>query len=281
MFVGFSLLSAFGFAASKRIGKAGEQAALNAELGRVQDRKDRLQKRLASLPGHRPTAVVQEAIAAAQQHLRWQSTKGCTDATVPDSRRFCAACYRLIGELAAAKQADDIRRQIRKLTAHRNTLAAKGAGRTVDSQSQLLSSILGLGSDRVQLVLITTLALVVEFGSSLGLYLATSHSPVLQRRTPQAEPAAITLDARPVGSVVAYCHDRLHPAANGNVTVSCLFADYQSWCDAHGFHPRDREDFQKRTAEIAAHVGLDKMLDGFAGVAIGASTLKQIEGSST
>ncbi|MEM9030489.1 MAG: hypothetical protein AAGC70_19185 [Pseudomonadota bacterium] len=88
------------------------------------------------------------------------------------------------------------------------------------------------------------------------------------------------MDARPVGSVVAYCHDRLHPAANGNVTVSCLFADYQNWCDAHSLQSRDREEFQIRMAEIAVHVGLGKTPNGFSGVAIGAPTLKQIEGSS-
>ncbi|MEM9030490.1 MAG: hypothetical protein AAGC70_19190 [Pseudomonadota bacterium] len=164
LFVGFSLLSAFGFAAGNRIGKAGEQAAMNAELTRVQNDKNKLQERLASLPNHRPAAVVQAAIAAARQHPRWQSTQGCSDATVPDSRRFCAAYYRLIGELAAAKQADGIRRQIRKLAAQGKTLVAKGAGRSVDPQSQLLSSILGLGSDHMQLALITILAIVVELG---------------------------------------------------------------------------------------------------------------------
>ncbi|MEM7775926.1 MAG: hypothetical protein AAF732_09980, partial [Pseudomonadota bacterium] len=237
--------------------------------------------RLASLPGHRPAAVVQAAIAETQQHPRWQSTKRCTDATVPDSRRFCAAYYRLIGELETANQADDIRRQIQKLTAEGDTLTAKGAGRTVDPQSQLLSSISGLGSDRVRLALTTILAVVVELGSSLGLYLATSHSPLWQRRTSQETPPSITLGARPVGSVVAYCHDRLHPAASKDVTFSFLFADYQNWCDAHGLQSRDREEFQIRMAEIAAHVGLDKTPDGLAGVAIGSPTLKQIESSHT
>lgn len=54
---------------------------------------------------HRPVAVIEGEINAAQQSRRWTSTKGCSDATLELSRTFCERYYGLEGELGAAREA--------------------------------------------------------------------------------------------------------------------------------------------------------------------------------
>ena len=112
LFVGFSLLSAFGFAASIRTDNTEQQDQLNAQLISVRGDIAKAQNALAAMPQHRPVQTIEADIRAAKQNARWASTKRCSDATLPESRTFCARYFKLQGELAAARKAGEIQARL-------------------------------------------------------------------------------------------------------------------------------------------------------------------------
>ena len=139
LFVGFSLLSAFGFAANIRVDGAEKQDQLNAELISLRGDIFAAQKALQDLPKHRPAQTVRSEIAASRQHRRWVSTKGCTDATLPESRAFCTEYFKLQGELAAVQKADEIQTKLNALESFRIKLNRQGftLGHEYDSSFML------------------------------------------------------------------------------------------------------------------------------------------------
>ena len=272
LFVGFSLLSAFGFAASIRVDGAEKQDQLNAALISLRGEISAAQKALQDLPKHRPAQTVQSEIAASRQHQRWGSTKGCTDATLPESRAFCAEYFKLQGELAAAQKADEIQVKLNALKTRENRLLSKGAGQSSDPQSALLSGIVGLSDDRIRLALIIILAVVVELGSSLGLFLATGHGPLRQDQKPTAandnEPEPFLIDARPVCMVEDWALARLVPMPNAELNFNDAYADYQALCRNADLEELEQAEFTNHLIAIADKIGLDRRETSIHGVAI-------------
>lgn len=279
VFAGFSLLSAFGFAAGNRIETAAQQIALNDQLDRVQGEQAEVRARIAALPGYRPVAVIEAGIARLRQNPRWQSTKACTGATVPASRTFCAEYFALLGERASARAAGDLKAQRDQLDQREHGLISQGAGRIADPQTELLAGIFQVPENHMRLILITVLALVVELGSSLGLYLASGHSP--RRRAPVREnggrdgadamtssaktrPAASRY-AQSLGSVEAYCLEQLFPGAQ-EMAFEEIFADYRQWCQARGQVAQDRAEFDAALQKIAGTVDIGVSAGALSGV---------------
>jgi len=283
VFAGFSLLSAFGFAAGNRIEAAAQQTALNDQLDRVQGEAAAVRARIAALPASRPLAVIEAEIARLRQNPRWQSTRACTDATVPASRTFCAQYFELLGERASAKAAGELKAQLDQLARGEDDLISQGAGRIVDPQSALLAGIFQVPEDRMRLVLITVLALVVELGSGLGLYLAAGHIP--RRRGPARGDSgrngadAMTSSAegvlqtatrglRSAGSVEAYCVERLFPGTH-SISFEEMFADYRDWCEAQACVPEGRLGFDAALQDLASPLAIAVSAEALSGVRLG------------
>jgi len=282
VFAGFSLLSAFGFAAGNRIEAAAQQTALNDQLDRVQGEAAAVRARIAALPASRPLAVIEAEIARLRQNPRWQSTRACTDATVPASRTFCAQYFELLGERASAKAAGELKAQLDQLARGEDDLISQGAGRIADPQTELLAGIFQVPEDRMRLVLITVLALVVELGSGLGLYLASGHSP--RRRAPvrenggrdgadaPARPAetlrAASRQAQRHESVEAYCVERLFPGTH-SIGFEEMFADYRDWCEAQACVPEGRLGFDAALQDLASPLGIAVSAEALPGVRLG------------
>lgn len=57
-------------------------------------------------------AELKAKLKAAQQHERWRPSKGCTDATLPESRAFCNSYFELQAKLAAAERRQKLESQI-------------------------------------------------------------------------------------------------------------------------------------------------------------------------
>jgi len=285
VFAGFSLLSAFGFTAGNRIEAAAQQTALNDRLDRVQSEAAAARARIAALPASRPVAVIDAEIARLRQNVRWQSTRACTDATVPASRTYCAQYFARVGERASARAADELKAQLDQFARREEDLISQGAGRIADPQSSLLAGIFQVPENRVRLILITVLALVVELGSGLGLYLAAGHTP--RRRGPARgdgvrdaadAPAcpAKTLwpasrDLRSAGSVEDYCLGRLFPGTQ-SIGFQQVFADYRQWCDAKDYAHEARPGFEAALREIASTLNIAVSADALAGVRLGCAS---------
>ncbi|MCD8571198.1 MAG: hypothetical protein LRY76_06715 [Alphaproteobacteria bacterium] len=259
-FAGFSLLSAIGFAADNRGALVQERADLSSAYARVQDMRAYADAQRKALPTHRASAIVSEEIARHRQNRRWASTKGCTDATEKLSRDYCAAYFSLRAERATAQEAERLASEIGALDAEASRLRAQGAGNDSDPQVSLLSRILGQEKEPVRLTLIIAVALLVEIGASLGLFLASGHGGAGKKA---AEPET----ERPAGSVEDFALEALVPSNNTGMPISALFNLYQRWCSSRSYTALPEGVFSRDFDDLARAVGLAKRNRQYCGIA--------------
>lgn len=253
-FAGFSLLSALGFAADNRLVLVDRRGDVTNTYARVQRDLSSLEDQRAALPGHRPPAVVAEDIERHRQNRRWTATKNCTNATESESRAFCAAFFALRAELAAGQEAARLRSEIAASQSQAEQLRQSGAGQDSDPQVTLLSRMSGQEQEPVRLALIIAVALLVEIGASLGLFLASGH------RVRSAEKSASgTTPGGPLpkpGSVEDFCLEALVPAKRSTMSDDELLAAYQDWCAAQSIPPQEAGQFMPAFAALAEALGL-------------------------
>lgn len=306
-FVGFSLLSAIGFSATNRGAVTDTREGMAATFETVQADLQRAEARLAALPAHRPAQVVQQTIEGLKQNRRWTSTSGCTDATASASRSFCEGFFQAKGELAAAVEGERLRRQIEGLKREVQRLRKAGAGQDTDPQVSLLSKIFGQSEGFFRISLIVVVALLVELGSSMGLWLSTAHldgsrrprddgastevraevmkpspststsasastriGPVLADTGEGAAAEPLKIEAEVMGDVQDYCLARLQPVADEvSVSIDELFADYVAWCEGEGLGPHGADTFSDHFGQVAEAVDLVRDGQHYIGIKLG------------
>jgi len=189
MFAAFTAVSLTSAAGLYSLTKA--EAVADVEAGRAsydlaKDELDRTRNRLAALGGARPVGAVRGDIEAAKQHRRWRTTRACTNATVPASREFCDGFKRLEGELATAQEAAALRSRATELAAKIDGMNLNEVMRAADPQAEALARLSGFTADEIRSALAVLVALVVELGSGLGLWMAVGghHAPRPKRVTP-------------------------------------------------------------------------------------------------
>ncbi len=277
LFVGFSLLSAFGFAASIRTENTERQDKLNAQLISVQDDIAKAQNALAAIPQHRPAPTIEAELNVAKQNIRWASTKGCSDATLPESRTFCTQYFKLQGELATARKADEIQAALNDVKERKQRLIQQGAGQSSDPQSQLLANLIGVSDHHIRLGLMIVLSVIVELGSSLGLFLATGHSEIFKKPVSQAannnEPDPLLIHARPLCMVEDWALARLIPMPGACLKFKDAYADYETLCTNADLEALNQENFITQLKNIADKIGLKQSEYSFRDVALSALTV--------
>lgn len=263
-FACFSLLSAIGFAADNRGTLVESREGISQEYNRVQRSVENAQTRRSALPAHRPAAVVTEEIVARRQNRRWNATKECTNATEAESRAFCTEYFRLRAELAAGTEAERLSAFIGSLQSDALKLRENGAGQDSDPQVSLLSRITGREPDSVRLALVIAVALLVEIGASLGLFLATGHT-VGRASVTRNKPHAQAAD-KPIGSVEDFCLEALVASPRMFMATDDLIVSYQAWCASQGSSALDDSDFAAVFAEIADAIGLVREKNCYRGI---------------
>lgn len=266
-FAGFSLLSGIGFAADNRGALVDGRENISKIYKRVQRSLNDAEVRRSALPAHRPATVVDEEIGAHRQNRRWNATKDCTNATEGESRAFCTEYFRLRAELAAAQEAERLSSLIAALQSEGTMLRKDGAGQDSDPQVSLLSGITGQKPEPVRLALTIAVALLVEIGASLGLFLASNHSV--------RNAAAETVPTKPKGCVEAFCLEALASAPNSSLTMDELAFGYQMWCASKDRAATDAAAFQTTFECIAEAIGLPKEHAGYRGIALAGNGLRQ------
>ena len=175
--------------------KEGYEAA-KADRGRI--------ARLNELGPQRPTGAVQADMDAAKQGALWQSSENCTQATAPASRTFCAGFEKLKGELASAQEAERLRGEDNRLAVKLSGFDLAAVMRSSDPQSEALARFTGFSPSAIRDALAVFVALLIELGSGLGLWVATAGARAARptQEAPQApvavaepgpEPGAITV----------------------------------------------------------------------------------------
>jgi len=169
-----SISSGIGFSALNRAGATGAHTLSNLQYEQLRAEQKRLRERLGWHPRHRPSAVVETDLAAARQNWRWRSTRGCKNATVPPSIAFCDRHRGLITERAIAQDAAKLDQRLTGIRTKLEGINPAAISSGAHPQIATLSQLLDQPAETVQTGLIILLALVVEIGSSLGLFVVFS-----------------------------------------------------------------------------------------------------------
>jgi len=266
---GFSLMSAIGFAADNRGFLVGKRDELAGAYERMQRDLKAFESQRAALPQARPPSVVEQDIERLRQNRRWSATKSCADATETESRDYCAGYFALRSELAAGQERARLSSEIAALELQAETLRQQGSGQDGDPQVTVLSRMSGLGKEPVRLALTVGVALLVEIGASLGLFLASGHGSAARKAAPKPEPE--TPAQRATGSVEDFCLEALVPSKGGAMDVQALLATYQDWCAKGALTPLSAAEFSAAFDALAKAIGLERAAGRYRGIAASGS----------
>ena len=166
----YGFASALGFASHNREGIAASQENLNASLKEHVADLDAASRRLKALGAHRISGVIEADIARLKKDRLWDTTKGCTEATLAASRDLCKRVDGLRAELASAAADAVLTAKIEGLKFKIEQLRARGAGREADPQLGEIARAAGLDILRVRSGMNWLLAIAVEAVSCFGLF---------------------------------------------------------------------------------------------------------------
>ncbi len=226
----YSLTSALGHAALNRADRSGariHQAQSYTDL-RTDLARDRAQ--LASVPRHRASGAVQGELDGLKTKREWNWTAGCTDIKSKVGRDYCQSVHALLSELASAQQAAALETRIASNQAKLAEYQAGAHTAQADPQAAVLAQLAGASGysikvEDVQLAMTIFIALLLEIGSSLGMYIAFSQWRLDERMAPAAPAMAtiasssgppVTIEAAAAPAVPVAAQPKVRISANDN-----------------------------------------------------------------
>ena len=268
----YALTSAVGFASqnrsdttSLRVMEAAKYEDLRSELARVQDQQKWLDK-------HRSVGMIEAEIQAAKQNARWVPSEGCTNATITISREFCESYHKLQAELAAAKKDEALQLRGDEIRTALRGVNGRAATKDSDPQASMIAKIFNLDIKQVELGLTILITLLVELGSSMGLYVSTSTWRVHEHigRPAPAEPVKIVEIMEPVtfapmipqprreppqlalprSDIETFFGDRIRQDDGASVTALSLYDNYCEWCETTGRQPVGLPIFSRQLTDL-------------------------------
>lgn len=178
----WSMASAIGFSATSReTASSGREREITLRHSAA-TREAELRSKLAALPAHRASSVVQSELETVDIPVPvMQRTHNCTDLTREDSRQICQPALRLRRELAVAEQAKGLERELKEVEAALRATA--GAMAVADPQVHTLSNLTTLSVEQIKVGLAVLIAVLVELASAFGFtVVALATSPETLRR---------------------------------------------------------------------------------------------------
>ncbi len=253
----YSLASAIGLYSLSRENAVSDVEVVQVEHKRLTRELARAREDLSSFGSVRLPATVASAIAAMKHDQIYARSDECRDATAKSSRAFCAGVAEIKGELAIAQEAAAMRNRIRELQAQLSGLDMEKVIRSADPQAEALARLTGSSPTDVRTALALLVAVLIELGSGLGLWLATSGAPAVQQtKRPEDSNTGREKAVPDVGdisvadaSVKDWAHARIQHRLNGQLTAQELRADYQRWCEARGAEPISSNAFGRQLSE--------------------------------
>ncbi len=227
----------------------------------------RSRERLAALGTIEPPAAIEARLSALRTDKRWQKTAGCTDATLSDSRSWCADYRKTQAELARSEEAQRLEARITELrTAVAATGSAAGA-QEGDWLAGLVARLSGLGDVLVRDVFALVAAAAIELTASLSFPAAVRLSQ-LSALAMGRDAIAVTPDATgtsystaepspelPIGSVLRFAVECLDHEPGGNVIIARLHEPYRRWCEARSERALSELEFAKEFRQHAKQAG--------------------------
>ncbi|WP_088348359.1 MULTISPECIES: hypothetical protein [Rhodomicrobium] len=267
----YALTSALGFAALNRSDTTGGRTIQAEKYEDLRGQLHQITQQQAWLDKHRSVGMVEAEIDAAKQNVRWTTSEACVNATVKESREFCESYHKLQAELAAAKKDDVLQKQAEEIRGKLGTMDGRAAVKVADPQAAIISTLSGLDIAHVEVALTILVTLLVELGSSLGLYVSTSTwrinegprrplpEPVKvveiippayqlpQQHQPQQQPAQL---GAPKSDIEAYFGDRIRQDDGASVTALALYDNYCEWCEQSGRQPVGLPIFSRQLTDL-------------------------------
>lgn len=291
--LGYSLTSALGHAALNRFDTAGQRAAHAQSYVDLRADLKRAEEQMGWIPQHRPASAVAAEIEGLKTQRAWTFSNGCTEIKGKQSRDFCQQLHGLSSELASAQQAGVLGVQINSIKAQIANANSNGAHGSVmmssaDPQAAVLAKLAefvgwGIKVEDMQTTLTIFVALLLEVGSGLGMFVAFANWRLYDRAAPSVprlEPAVATV-AAPVGArlthraapaqvaiandnrnvavqkhvapetdVERFYKERIETTDGSSLTATTLYEDYCAWCEEQNKEPLALPTFGREFGEL-------------------------------
>lgn len=201
----YSLTSALGHAALNRADTTGARSVQTQSYQDVRADMKRAQDQLSWVPQHRPAATVQAEIDGVKNSRAWGWSSGCTKVDGKAERQACDRFHALQAELGSAQQAATLEKRIAELETRLGSQGSHHGSAEADPQAAVLTALLakvfpGVQKADVQTMMTVFVALLLEVGSGLGLYIAFSQWRIHDVRAPSA-PRIMPVAATPVPAI--------------------------------------------------------------------------------
>ena len=287
----YSMTSALGHAALNRMDMSGQRVHEAQSKSDLHSDLERVKGQLGWIPQHRPAATVQSEMDGLKTKREWTWSNGCQDVKSKGDRDFCQKVHALSSELASAQQAATLEVRISDISG--KIAQAKGGthGTEADPQAAVLAKFVGLvlpGTtvEHIQMAMTVFIALLLEVGSGLGMFIAFSQWRLYDRQAPAApmmanlatvvavEPAAalpavvpaprarVTANdnrslpqsqpklVAPENDVQLFYKERIETQDGSSLTATALYEDYCEWCEEHKKEPLALPTFGREFGEL-------------------------------
>lgn len=260
----YSLSSAAGFAEVNRAEQTGGLATKKSDHEALNSELMRKQSQLNALGTNEPPAVVEQKLAQLRLSSRWASSQECSDATVRESRNFCAEYLALEAMRQKGLAGLNLEKEIAALRTRVATLAGAAEVGEADPRAGFLVRLTGWSAIRVQTGYSILLIVVLEIGSGLGLFIALNHGELGRganrqgaqtgSQAPPPRSATSTLPKKAPGDVAKFALARLIASTGQAVSFDELHSAYAVWCSDQGLLPLARDEFDRDFLILSAKV---------------------------
>lgn len=165
--------SAIGYVALSNTESSDTRGQKADAWGDLRKEIDRLQAERDGISQTRPIGAIEANMNAERQNPLFKRSKGCENATKPESLAFCAFYAKLAAEIANAKRAEQIDTRLAQLRIEADTRPRVSAA---DPSAALLARLIGGGEEFIQTGRAVGFALIMWLIATFGLYAIWTHA---------------------------------------------------------------------------------------------------------
>ena len=208
---------------------------------------------------------------------RWQSTAACTDATLAESRRFCAEYQQRQAELARSREAQRLERAIEDLRGAVSETGARAGVIEGDWITGFVTRLSGLGDTLVRDAYALLAALGIELVAALSFPAAARLSLGMPRKASeraqdrqeqapatrrgcghrQRTPEAVSGSKRPIGDLALFAEACLDSSPGTSINLRDVYNAYVAWCDKTNHKSLPDMVFPTRLHQLCDAVGYE------------------------
>lgn len=254
----YSLSSAAGFVELNTTTQAGKVSSGRDESAELEASSQRKRQQLERLGTVTPAGVLTTRVNGLHTDARWASTKFCTDMRSRQDKSFCDELVGLVGEREKAEASERLESEIATVRARLNQLGATSQSKSADPRVGLVTRLFRSEQSKVQLFFSLLFVVVLEIGSGLGLFIATSHGQLSTRpRTEVGEPeTGHEKETLPHGNVAKFARACLVGKEDATIGSAELYGHYRAWCSPKNMSALDLRCFAKSFTQLATLIGV-------------------------